>query len=228
MIGSETSPLIPREVLFGNPERTRPNVSPDGKHLAYLAPVDGVLNVWAGPVGSPAGGDNFRPITQDTSRGIRVYIWAEDDRHLLYLQDVGGDEDWRLYSVDLTPGETRDLTPFEKVQVRITDLDKDFPDELLVSMNKEDPRTHDVYRLRLSSGELELVGGRRYRWTPSEREAARVAWRDAVTDPRGRRRALRRRKHRAGLPRSRPCCGGPVGPHRDDGRARRRGRGDIG
>lgn len=145
--------LIPREVLFGNPQRTQPKISPDGERLAYLAPVNGVLNVWVGT----AGGDDFRPVTKDTIRGIRAYLWAEDDRHILYLQDRGGDEDWRLYSVDPGSGEIRDLTPFEKVQVRIVDRNKNFPDELLISMNKEDSRVHDVYRLHLSSGDLELV-----------------------------------------------------------------------
>src|SRR3954454_12305417 len=105
--------LIPREILFGNPERTEPRISPDGKRLAYLAPTNGVLNVWAGPTG----GEDFHPITKDTNRGIRVYFWAEDDRHVLFLQDTGGDEDWRLYSADLESGEIRDLTPFENVQV---------------------------------------------------------------------------------------------------------------
>ena len=65
-----STPLIPREVLFGNPERTQPRISPDGKRLAYIAPVDGVLNVWVGSVG----GDDFRPVTEDRDRGIRLYF----------------------------------------------------------------------------------------------------------------------------------------------------------
>ena len=85
-----TVPLIPREVLFGNPEKIGPRLSPDGERLAYLAPRDGVLNVWVGPAGGQA--DDFEPVTEDTKRGIRVYFWAEDNRHLVYLQDEGGDE----------------------------------------------------------------------------------------------------------------------------------------
>jgi hypothetical protein len=74
-----TTPLIPREVLFGNPERASPGISPDGTRIAWLAPVDGVLNVWVGQIGA----DNAKPVTDDTDRGIRDYRWAHDDRHLL-------------------------------------------------------------------------------------------------------------------------------------------------
>src|SRR5215469_17869064 len=107
--------LIPREVLFGNPTRVSPAISPDGARLAYLAPVDGVLNVW---VGTP-GGDDFRPVTEDRERGIRFFAWAHDGRHLLYIQDRGGDENWHLYATDLVAGGTRDLTPFEGVQAQV-------------------------------------------------------------------------------------------------------------
>jgi Tol biopolymer transport system component len=81
-------PLIPRAVLFGNPDKASPELSPDGTRLAYLAPLDGVLNVWAGT----ADGTSMRPVTRDTDRGVRFYTWAHDNRHLLYLQDQGGDE----------------------------------------------------------------------------------------------------------------------------------------
>ena len=150
-------PLIPREVLFGNPQRTQPRLSPGGERLAYIAPVDGVLNVWVGPVGSEVGGDGFEPVTRDTDRGIRQYFWAEDGRHLVYLQDKGGDENWRLYAVDPATKEIRDLTPFENVQARPLEKNKHFPDELLIELNKRDPQLHDAYCLNLADGGLELV-----------------------------------------------------------------------
>src|SRR5215203_6261480 len=84
--------LIPREVLFGNPERMGPRLSPDGERLAFLAPKEGVLNVWVGAVGAPLG--DFEPVTDDKKRGIRVCFWAEDNTHIVYLQDEGGDESW--------------------------------------------------------------------------------------------------------------------------------------
>ena len=145
--------LIPREVLFGNPAKAAPQISPDGTRMAYLAPVDGVLNVWVGHVGQ----NNHEPITHDTDRGVRVYFWAHDGRHILYLQDVGGDENWRLSSVDLETGDQSDLTPFDGVQVQIIHHDKRHPNELIVAMNKEDESVHDVYHLDLTSKELELV-----------------------------------------------------------------------
>jgi dipeptidyl aminopeptidase/acylaminoacyl peptidase len=145
-----TTTLIPRDVLFGNPERVQPKISPDGTRLAYIAPVDGVLNVWVGSIG----GNDFKAITDDRDRGIRSYFWAYDNQHLLYVQDKGGDENWRLYDVDLATGATRDLTPFEGVQVQVIDVDKNFPDSVLVGINKDNPQLHDVYRLTLSTGDL--------------------------------------------------------------------------
>jgi len=153
MTNSSKVPLIPREVLFGNPDRATPLISPDGKRMAYLAPVDDVLNVWVGTVGE----EDYRPVTHDTDRGIRVHFWAHDGRHLLYLQDTGGDENWRLFSVDLDSGEEDDLTPYDGVQVQIIYHDKRFPNEILIAMNKEDERLHDVYRLDLTTKDLELL-----------------------------------------------------------------------
>ncbi|HZO72533.1 MAG TPA: S9 family peptidase [Ktedonobacteraceae bacterium] len=144
--------LIPRRVLFGNPEKASPQISPDGTKMAYLAPVKDVLNVWVGEVG----GDDYRPVTQDTDRGVRFYFWAPDNKHIMYIQDVGGNENWRLYATNLETKETRDLTPFENVQVRVVAHDKHFPNELLIAMNKENPQVHDVYHLDLITGELAL------------------------------------------------------------------------
>ncbi|MGH9190462.1 MAG: TolB family protein, partial [Acidimicrobiales bacterium] len=116
--------LVPRQVLFGNPERVSPSISPDGASLAWVAPDEGVLNVWVAPVGSIG---EARPVTRDRDRGIRSFTWAHDGRHLLYVQDKGGDENWRIYAVDLGTGAIRDLTPFEGVQARIEEIDKRFP-----------------------------------------------------------------------------------------------------
>jgi dipeptidyl aminopeptidase/acylaminoacyl peptidase len=145
--------LIPRKVLLGNPVKTSPQISPDGTRMAYLAPVDDVLNVWVGTIG----GEDYAPVTKDTDRGIRFYLWAKDNKHILYIQDVGGNENWRLYATNLETQETRDLTPFEGVQTQVIDLDKHFPNELIIGMNKDNPRVHDVYHLDLTSGELTQV-----------------------------------------------------------------------
>src|SRR5271165_6022796 len=95
-----TTPLIPREVLFGNPERADPQISPDGTQIGYLAPLDGVLNVWVRTLGKT----DDRAVTADKHRGIRNFLW-----HILYAQDVGGDENWRLYQTEIASKKTKDL-----------------------------------------------------------------------------------------------------------------------
>jgi dipeptidyl aminopeptidase/acylaminoacyl peptidase len=152
--GAAETPLISRETLFGNPERAGVTVSPDGRNLAWRAPVEGVMNVWVAPIGDLKAA---RAVTHDSSRGIRQYFWAYDSRYLLYLQDRGGDENWRVYRVDLTNGEEKDMTPVEKVQARIEVVSPRHPDEILISLNDRDPQYHDVYRLDLATGERKLV-----------------------------------------------------------------------
>ncbi len=148
-----TVELIPRRVLFGNPVNTSPRISPDGKRMAYIAPVNDVLNVWVGTVGA----NDARPVTKDAERGIRSYFWAADNKHILYIQDFGGNENFRLYATDLDTQETRDLTPFEDVLVEVIERDKHFPNELIIGLNKDNPQIHDAYRLNLTTGELTQV-----------------------------------------------------------------------
>ena len=145
--------LVPRTVLFGNPEKIAPQISPDGARLSYIAPADGVLNVWVGSVG----GDDFKPVTDDRDRGIRGYGWAHDNRHLLYIQDKGGDENWRIYSVNLDSGDTKDLTPFDGVQAQIIKASKRRPNELLIGLNKDNQQLHDVYRVDLTTSSIEKI-----------------------------------------------------------------------
>ncbi|HLF41043.1 MAG TPA: prolyl oligopeptidase family serine peptidase, partial [Acidimicrobiia bacterium] len=152
---TEQVPLVPREVLFGNPERVMPRISPDGRRMAYIAPVGGVLNVWVGDVGADESA--FGPVTDDTDRGIRAFFWGNDNRRILYVQDAGGDENWRLHDVDLATGVTRDLTPFDGVQAQIIAEEKHYPTELLIGLNKDNPQLHDVYHLDLETGELEKI-----------------------------------------------------------------------
>lgn len=147
-----TTPLIPREVLFGNPEKASPQISPDGTQLAYLAPVDGVLNVWVRTLGQT----DDRAVTSDKKRGIRNFLWQYDNKHVLYTQDVGGDENWRLYQTEIATKQTRDLTPFEKVRVDIVAYDWKTPETILVQMNKRDARLFDVHRIDLKTGKVEL------------------------------------------------------------------------
>ena len=148
---ADPPPLIPRDVLFGNPERVSPQISPDGKRLGWIAPDDkNVLQVWVKTVG----GTDDKVVTADKKRGIRRYFWAEDDKTLIYLQDADGDENWHAYGVDLTSGNVRDYTPFQGVRADIVATDPAFPDEVLVSLNLRDRKAFDVHRLNLVTGAL--------------------------------------------------------------------------
>jgi dipeptidyl aminopeptidase/acylaminoacyl peptidase len=146
------TPLIPREVLFGNPERADPQISPDGTQLGYLAPLDGVLNVWIRTLGK----SDDRAVTADKHRGIRNFLWQYDNQHILYTQDMGGDENWRLYQTDIATKQTKDLTPFEKVRVDIVAYEWSSPGTILVQMNQRDAKVFDVHRIDLKTGKVEL------------------------------------------------------------------------
>jgi dipeptidyl aminopeptidase/acylaminoacyl peptidase len=130
----DETPVIAREVLFGN--------------------LDDVMNIWVAPASDPKAAE---PVTNDTGRGIAGYGFAYDGQHLIYIQDEAGDENWRVYSVDLGTKETTDLTPLAGVQARIMGFSPTIPDEILVGLNDRDPRLHDIYRVSLATGERTLV-----------------------------------------------------------------------
>ncbi len=149
---SDLPELIPREVLFGNPEKASPKISPDGTRIAYLAPKDGVLNVWIHTIGK----EDDRVVTEEKKRDIMHFFWAEDSGHIMYRQDSDGDENWHIYSVDLETNVTRDLTPFIGIKAQSVFTDQDYPAQMLVTLNIRDRTLHDVYRLDLATGGLTL------------------------------------------------------------------------
>lgn len=151
---SSPSPLIPRKVFFDNPDKAAVRISPDGSRISYLAPVNGVLNVWVGPLANP---QDAKPVTNDSVRGIRMYFWAFTNRHILYLQDKAGDENWRLYSVNLDSGDIKDITPLEGVQVQVLEVSPKFPDEILAGINDRDPQLHDIYRIHIDTAQRTLI-----------------------------------------------------------------------
>ena len=166
-------PLIPREVLFGNPDRAGVQVSRDGSHLSWLAPRDGVLNVWVAPADDL---DRAVPVTNDRVRGIRSYFWSYTG-DILYIQDRGGDENWNLYITDPADPDPRNLTPQEPITnpatgepmtdpttgralrptARVQEVSHEHPESILIGLNDRDPRFHDVYRVALDDGSRELV-----------------------------------------------------------------------
>ncbi len=145
--------LIPRDVLFGYPERTAPVLSPDGTRIAYLAPSGGVLAVWVRTIGH----DDDRVVAVDPKRPIRNALWSPDGARVLYLQDAAGDENFHLFAADPQGGsEPIDLTPDENTRVEVLSIDPHRPDRMLITSNRRDPQVFDVYRLDPRSGTATL------------------------------------------------------------------------
>ena len=156
-------PLIDRQTFFGDPQRTGAQVSPDGKHVAFIKPYKGVMNIWVKGVDEPF--DAAGPVTADTSRPVTNYFWTQDSERILYRQDKGGNENYHIYAVDPDAEEktdlgvppAEDLTPYEGVRAQVIDVPESTPDEIIVGLNDRDPQYHDVYRIDLKTGERTLV-----------------------------------------------------------------------
>lgn len=146
--------LISRQVLFGDPDRARARLSPDGKHLSFIAPKDGVLNIWTAPAQEP---EKAKPLTSEKGRSIIRYQWAYTNEHIIFAKDKGGDENWHLVAVNVASGEQKALTPEEGVAAQILHVSPQRPREILVSLNDREPEWHDVYRVDITTGKRELV-----------------------------------------------------------------------
>lgn len=128
-------------------------ISPDGKLLSWLAAVDGVLNVWVAPTEKLP---EAKAITAEKTRPIRQYFWAFDGKHLLYLQDKAGDENYHLYRVDVASAEVKDLTPIEGARVEVHGVSERKPGSIMVGINDRDPQVFDLYEIDLSTGQRAL------------------------------------------------------------------------
>ena len=147
-------PLIERAKLFGNPTKANGRISPDGKWLSWIAPRDGVLNIYVAPVDNP---DAAKPLTDDKTRPVRSYFWSPDSNQVLYIQDKGGDENFLLYGVDIATAKQTAFTPFKKTRAKVIAISRQHKDRILVGLNNRDPKWHDVYSLNLKTGKLTLV-----------------------------------------------------------------------
>ena len=156
VIESEVSVrLIPRAIIFGNPDRTLARISPDGAHVSWLAPKDGVMNVWVAPANDPA---NAKVITNDGYRGIQTYSWAPNNSYIYYIQDQGGDENFHVYSANIETGEVVDLTPIGKgARAQIEAVSPERPDHLVVGINERNPEVFDAYLVDVTTGKRELL-----------------------------------------------------------------------
>ena len=146
--------LIARSALFGNPVKAGAQLSPNGKWLSWMAPVNGLMNVWVAPSDKP---EAAKAITAVTDRPIPSHFWSGNSDQVLYIKDNAGDENFHLYGVDVNTGKLQDYTPFDKVRVNIIGSSRKRLDELLVGINNRDPRWHDVYLLNIKTGDRQLV-----------------------------------------------------------------------
>ncbi len=153
---NEDVPLIPRETLFGNPERAGVQLSPYGDYLSFLAPVDGVLNVWIQPLDGDSLGD-AKPVTRSTKQPITNYGWAINGKQILYMQDIGGNENDHVYAVDLATGDTTDLTPGDDVKASMMAGHRDRPNEILIQSNARNTSKMDVLKIDTTTGESEMA-----------------------------------------------------------------------
>ena len=148
-------PLIPRRALFDAPRRSGATISPDGTKLVFLAPVEGVQNVWLAPLGDV---DAARPLTRIADRDVmNKLVWPHDNRHVVFFREQGGDENWQAHRIDVESGDVKALTPGPGVRSYLQQHSARFPGELLLSHNGRDKRFYDVHRVDVASGESTLL-----------------------------------------------------------------------
>jgi dipeptidyl aminopeptidase/acylaminoacyl peptidase len=156
-------PLIDRELLFGNPEIAGAQLSPDGKYISFLKPWKDTRNVWVKKVNQPF--TSAKLLTVETKRPIAGYFWSRDSKYILYARDNGGDENFNVYAVDpaapvpagADAPPARDLTGLKGVRVELYSLPKNDPDTVYIGLNDRDKAWHDLYKLKISTGEKTLV-----------------------------------------------------------------------
>jgi dipeptidyl aminopeptidase/acylaminoacyl peptidase len=160
---SKLPPLLDRELFFDNPEISGGQLSPDGKFISFVKPYNGVMNIWVKTIEEPFA--SARPLTADKQRPVRSYFWSRDGKYILYVQDKGGDENFNIYAVNPSEKapvgaevpENRDLTNLKGVRVQIYSVPKTDPDAIYIGLNDRDPAWHDLYRMKLSTGERTLI-----------------------------------------------------------------------
>ncbi|MBB2970649.1 S9 family peptidase [Mesorhizobium sp. RMAD-H1] len=149
------SALLPRRLFFDPSEKQLVRISPDGRWIAFQAPIDGILNLWLAPVEEP---EKARPLTHVSDRNIGpAVVWAYDNRHILIIRDKAGDENWCVWSIDIKTGQERALTPRSGVQAYIQQISRHFPDEVLIAHNERDRRYFDIYRINIATGAGSLL-----------------------------------------------------------------------
>ncbi|NBO65257.1 MAG: S9 family peptidase [Acidobacteria bacterium] len=188
VFGQGQGPLIDRELFFGDPEIGGAQISPDGKFIAFVKPYQGTRNIWVKGVAEPFGAAKL--ITNDTKRPIPAFFWSRDGRFILFVQDQGGNENFNVYAVN--PAEAkgagpevpaaRNLTEAKSVRAIIYALPKSNADLLYVGMNDRDQAWHDLYQVKISTGERKLLRQNTERltgWVFDQKDQLRLATRAA-------------------------------------------------
>ena len=151
---SETEQLIPRSIIFGNPDKISVRISPNGHHTSFIAPHNGVLNIF---LAQDHKIEEAKVITNDTHRGIRQYFWSYDNKHIIYSQDKDGDENEHLFKIDIISGEITDVTPLEGVKAQVVGISRKFPDYIMIMLNDRRKDFFDLYLLNLKDNKLHLL-----------------------------------------------------------------------
>ncbi|WP_119275264.1 S9 family peptidase [Taklimakanibacter deserti] len=155
MTEAHESELLPRHLIFANPERSVVRLSPDGTRIAFRAPVNGVLNLWVAPLGDVT---KAQPVTDVADRNLGPWIlWMHDNRHIVFFREQGGDENWRAWRIDLRTGDIRSLTQGPGVTCYIQQDSPHFPSELLIGHNERDKRYFDIWRVNVATGDSALL-----------------------------------------------------------------------
>ncbi len=181
-------PIVDRELYFGDPEISGAQLSPDGRHIAFLKPLKGTRNVWVKAAAEPF--EKARPVTADMKRPIGQFFWSRDSRVILFVQDLGGDENFNVYAVDPAAPPAagaevpaaRNLTAAKGVRAFIYAVPKSEPDAIYVGLNDREAAWHDLYKVRISTGERQLLRKNTERltgWVFDTKDQLRLATRSA-------------------------------------------------
>jgi dipeptidyl aminopeptidase/acylaminoacyl peptidase len=161
--GDAQPPLIDRELFFGDPEISGAQLSPDGQFIAFIKPHQKTRNIWVKRLNEPFSAAKL--ITNDTKRPIPGYFWSRDGKYILFVQDQGGDENFNVYAVNPADNPAqgqevpaaRNLTDAKGVRAIIYSVPRNDPDTIYVGLNDRDKAWHDLYRVKISTGERTLM-----------------------------------------------------------------------
>src|ERR1051325_3849701 len=187
-LGQANPPLIDRELFFGDPEISGAQISPDGKFIAFIKPFKGTRNIWVKRTEEPFSA--AKPLTADKARPVSQYFWSRDGKYILFSQDKGGDENFLVYAVNPADSpaagqdvpSARNLTDVKGVRAFIYAIPRTEPDALYVGLNDRDPAWHDLYKVKISTGEKTLVRKNTERitgWVFDLKDQLRLATRSA-------------------------------------------------